>query len=528
MISLESTIKPFEITETQVTTAVRWLLRIVLVVVLGWIIRRRPSSEEDGSSDDDDDSSLAAAHATRRNAGGPGRGQGGNKLQLKQQRRDSQATTVRQRRTSASTIVEGAEGELATAKLAKPRKMWEVRGAEGSPPQILRQEQSTPVVRSGNVPKVAPSTLANISAERPKVVAANTDRKKNGVGSERALHGHQRPVTFVTWNYDGNLLFTCGKDKIVCVWSSPEGELLGTYEGHNGAVWSCSATKDSRWLVTGGADSLVIVWEAHESREVARAELPGVVRSVEWVCADSCSNGTTSDRFVSSHNRFGSKPPALTVWNFDSTEITELFKVSELPTVALQVRWVPGRNTLVSSHENGELVFWNGKDGAELKRLQAHAAGISKFEFSHDGDLVATSSHDKSVRLWDVSESIEWRELYRSDADRPINAVALGKITRTDAVAAPSQRPHGCCLIAAGGQDVRQVTTTSSTSEQFTTLLFGLGSADLFPAELEPCGVTKGHFGPVHSLAFSRDGTAIASGSEDGCVRLHVLDVSSA
>lgn len=26
------------------------------------------------------------------------------------------------------------------------------------------------------------------------------------------------------------------EDKIVCVWSFPDGELLGSYKGHNGAV----------------------------------------------------------------------------------------------------------------------------------------------------------------------------------------------------------------------------------------------------------------------------------------------------
>merc|ERR1712060_518254 len=81
-----------------------------------------------------------------------------------------------------------------------------------------------------------------------------------------------------------------------------------------------------------------------------------------------------------------------------------------------------------------------------------------------------------------------------------------------------------CAIIAAGGQDARDVTTTSSTSDQFGTLLFRLGMAETLPCELQADGVTKGHFGPVHTLAFARNGAAIASGSEDGCVRLHIFD----
>jgi len=78
-------------------------------------------------------------------------------------------------------------------------------------------------------------------------------------------------------------------------------------------------------------------------------------------------------------------------------------------------------------------------------------------------------------------------------------------------------------VIAAGGQDARDVTTTSSSTDQFGTLLFKLGTAAELPCDLEADGVTKGHFGPVHTLAFSSDGSAIASGSEDGCVRLHLF-----
>lgn len=79
-------------------------------------------------------------------------------------------------------------------------------------------------------------------------------------------------------------------------------------------------------------------------------------------------------------------------------------------------------------------------------------------------------------------------------------------------------------VIAAGGQDVRDVARSSSATEQFGTLLFRLGTEKL-PGQLKADGVTnKGHFGPVHTLAFAGNGTAMASGSEDGFVRVHIFE----
>jgi len=158
--------------------------------------------------------------------------------------------------------------------------------------------------------------------------------------------------------------------------------------------------------------------------------------------------------------------------------------------------------------------------------LKAHDSAITKFEFNHDRELVATASHDKSARIFDLGKGAEWRQLYSVETDRPLNAVALGPLTRAGAVGASAQRPSRCCVIAAGGQDARDVTTTASSTDQFGTLLFKLGDDASLPCELKADGVTKGHFGPVHTLAFARDGSAIASGSEDGCVRLFIFDTN--
>jgi hypothetical protein len=38
------------------------------------------------------------------------------------------------------------------------------------------------------------------------------------------------------------LLVTCAKDHTPNLWYSDDGERIGTFSGHNGAVWTCDIT----------------------------------------------------------------------------------------------------------------------------------------------------------------------------------------------------------------------------------------------------------------------------------------------
>mmetsp|Transcript_37504 Transcript_37504/g.86528 ORF Transcript_37504/g.86528 Transcript_37504/m.86528 type:complete len:533 (-) Transcript_37504:111-1709(-) len=524
----------------ELTTVLRWILRTILVSFLIWLVRRRQDGdeeeEEDGEqAENESDAALTNRRVAQTKAGRAARPVQGMGRQVAGRRTDPypSQSTMRQRRPGATEDVNDL-----IDRVSKPKEMWEARKS-GEPLQIKRQ---TAAPASQKQEPTADNPVAALLSTTAGTASSSTGMRllppSNGAAKEERvarareeqknmLHGHSRPVTCITWNKEGNLLFTCGKDKCVCVWSYPDGECLGKYTGHSGAVWSCSITSDSRWLLSGGADNQVIVWEARTSRELARKELPGVVRYVEWAAGASDAAPDT-ERFVTSNNKFGRQPPQLMVWRFNSTagegeeSLTVESRITGLPTAAAQVRWGLGNETLASAHENGELVFWKVEDGTELRRFKAHDGVLSKFDFSSDHEVVVTVSLDKSIKMWDIAEGAQ-ELLYQAEMDRPLNGVALGPLTKRQIVAPPAGRPKTCCIIAAGGQDVRDV-AGSSVDGQFETLLLVLGKTEEFPVALEVTGSVKGHFGPVHTLAFSADGKAIASGSEDGFVRLHTFD----
>lgn len=68
-------------------------------------------------------------------------------------------------------------------------------------------------------------------------------------------------------------------------------------------------------------------------------------------------------------------------------------------------------------------------------------------------------------------------------------------------------------ILISGGQDARDVTTTTDSDGGFETRLYHI----IYEEEMAQI---KGHFGPVHSIQVSPDGRSFVTVSEDGTVRL--------
>lgn len=115
------------------------------------------------------------------------------------------------------------------------------------------------------------------------------------------LKGHERSITKIRYNREGDLLFSASKDKSPCVWFAENGERLGTYEvdeklyrplhfhvtrlsfcfeGHNGVVWCLDVSYDSSKLVTGSGDNYCILWDTEIGRPLHNIQSPTSVRTV--------------------------------------------------------------------------------------------------------------------------------------------------------------------------------------------------------------------------------------------------------
>merc|ERR1711970_514197 len=85
--------------------------------------------------------------------------------------------------------------------------------------------------------------------------------------------------TQIKYNLEGDLLFSTAKDNQPNVWFSINGERLGTYRGHGGAVWCLDVNYDTTKVLTGSADNTCRIWDAETGVQMHQLDTSSAVRT---------------------------------------------------------------------------------------------------------------------------------------------------------------------------------------------------------------------------------------------------------
>ncbi|XP_005239876.3 eukaryotic translation initiation factor 3 subunit I [Falco peregrinus] len=310
------------------------------------------------------------------------------------------------------------------------------------------------------------------------------------------LQGHERSITQIKYNREGDLLFTVAKDPIVNVWYSVNGERLGTYNGHTGAVWCVDADWDTRHVLTGSADNSCRLWDCETGKQLALVKTSSAVRTCGFDFGGNIIMFSTDKQmgyqcFVSF---FDLRDPS----QIENNE--PYMKIPCSDSKITSAVWGPLGEFIIAGHESGELNQFSAKSGEQLSNIKEHTKQINDIQTSRDMTMFITASKDNTAKLFDCT-TLEHLKTFRTE--RPVNSAALSPIF-----------DH---VVLGGGQEAMDVTTTSTRIGKFEARFFHLAFEEEF-------GRVKGHFGPINSVAFHPDGKSYSSGGEDGYVRIHYFD----
>lgn len=320
------------------------------------------------------------------------------------------------------------------------------------------------------------------------------------------MMGHARPMTFLQFNAEGDLLFSCSKDEIVNVWRVETGERLGVFVGHTGSVNCCDISRDSSMLLTASSDQFLKIWETQTGRALFEIKHEGPVLGVAF------SEG--EHEFATITSPFGTRVGACVnifpLAGHPSEQTSEpRLKIQHTadPTAKImRIRWLPLNAGILAAFESGHIREYDANTGEMRYEYLAHEGRITSMSFNANKTQLITSSVDKTCKLWDVmvgrKEGPTLLEVKKYLADTQMNSAAIA--------------PDKDFVLMGGGQEALHVTTTSASAGRFESRVHH----KVFENEL---GRIRGHFGPVNALAYSPDGTHYASGGEDGVIRLHKL-----
>jgi WD40 repeat protein/tetratricopeptide (TPR) repeat protein len=419
-----------------------------------------------------------------------------------------------------------------------------------------------------------------------------------------SLEGHTGPVSSVAFNPDGTRITSGsgddnnpGKPGEVKVWDAQTGQLLLTLQGHTGAVTSVAFSPDGTRIASGSHDQTVKVWDAHSGQEVlALQEHTSPVRCVAFspdgnrIASGSGDHsntgkhgevkvwdaqtgrhllpleghiqGVSSVTFSPDGKRLASGSNDQTVKVWDAHTGQELLTLRGHTGPVRSVAFSPDGMRLASGSSEGTVKVWEAQSGQHSFPLQGHTNTVTSVAFSPDGKRLASGSNDKLVKVWDAQTGQQLFTLkghtkevasvaFSPDGKRLASGSWDGTVKVWDAETgqellafkadAPQQPTAFRLMDAQTGQEVishqgyLQAATSVAFSPDGTRLASGGydQTVKVWDAQTgQQLLSLQGHSSWVNSVAFSPDGKRIASGSgalvgEFGEVKLWDVSMST-
>jgi WD40 repeat protein len=195
-------------------------------------------------------------------------------------------------------------------------------------------------------------------------------------------------------------------------WQLPSGERLPLQINHNGGAYQLQFSRDGQYLFTLGKDGTVKVWhwQSQQQQQVFR------------------ESTYTSLALSADSQRLFLGDAMGQVYEYQLSTGKKIYTISAIPSrksVSGLALAPDGRTIAVYSLYEQDIHLWDWETGKLLRILKGHSRPPVSEQFSPDGKLLASSSPDRTIKLWQVETGTVSQTLEVIDFTDSANTLAF-------------------------------------------------------------------------------------------------------
>lgn len=350
-------------------------------------------------------------------------------------------------------------------------------------------------------------------------------------------------VTFVAYSPDGKMLATRYADGTATIWDLESGTLTLTLKGDTRKVNFCRFWDGSKKLITRTQDDTINIWDLElQTVVISHPNMSGLIspdgkRLVDLIY-ESEGYIVISDLDTTNFNliipgEFVHNPGKLTltfspdskffamvsslggiidVWDLEHKELIATFNrhkdYCDYCTVN-DIAFAPDGSSLATWWEDGIIKIWDMVNGEEKLTLGEITHDASNGTYSPSGESIAAIEYN-TVKIWDLADVTDnWNEKNLENENTEIIEDFQNKIEETIVNGYISSFPN--IVYSPNGKSVALGSEISMDNKTAVKIL------DL---ETGKVILTLEVFDVISKIAFSPDCKSIATGSEEGIVKI--------